>query len=83
MDETLSLDDLPLEQAARIVSVDWSVLAPVEAKRLRALGLDQGAEIRIAHRGMFAGRDPLALHLGRTVIAVRRVHARAMRVALT
>jgi len=76
----LTLDILPLGQRAQITAIDWDVLAPDEAKRLRALGIDQGAQVQVAHRGIFAGRDPLAIMIGRTTVAVRRAHARAMQV---
>ena len=82
MTSSISLDLLPPRTPARIVSVQWDHLAPEEAKRLRTLGIEEGAEISIAHRGIFAGRDPLALLVGRMTIAVRRVHARAMSVEL-
>lgn len=76
----MTLDILPLGQRAQITAIDWDVLAPDEAKRLRALGIDQGAQVQVAHRGIFAGRDPLAIMIGRTTVAVRRAHARAMQV---
>lgn len=76
----MTLDSLPPQRRAEIVAVDWSLLAPEEGKRLRALGLDEGAEIAIAHRGIFAGKDPIALTIGRMTIALRRSHARAMQV---
>lgn len=75
-----TLDLLPPRRRAEIVSVDWDALAPEEAKRLRALGIDEGERVTVAHRGIFAGRDPLALTIGRMTVAVRRVHARAMTV---
>lgn len=34
----------------------------------------------LAYRGVFAGRDPLAVEIGRMTVALRRVHARAMTV---
>ncbi|MCZ8295387.1 MAG: FeoA family protein [Rhodobacteraceae bacterium] len=76
----MTLDSLPLGQVARIAAVDWSVLAADEAQRLRALGFDVGAEVAVAHRGVFGGRDPLAITLGRMTVALRRAHARAMTV---
>ena len=76
----MQLDELPLGQPARITVVDWAQLVPEEAQRLRALGLDSGAKVTLAYRGVFAGRDPLALEIGRMTVAVRRVHARAMTV---
>lgn len=76
----MTLDLVPVGQQARIVAVDWSRLVDEEAQRLRALGLDVGARVGVAHRGVFAGSDPLAITVGRMTVALRRVHARAMTV---
>jgi ferrous iron transport protein A len=76
----MTLDTLPSNRPARIVAVDWSLLAPEEATRLQALGIDEGAQVLIAHRGVFAGKDPIALEIGRMTVALRRSHARAMTV---
>jgi ferrous iron transport protein A len=76
----VTLDQLPLGKRARIAAVDWTALVPEEAQRLRALGLDEGAEVRLAYRGVFLTRDPLAIEIGRMTVALRRVHARAMQV---
>lgn len=78
----MTLDLLPLGQPARIVAVDWSQLVAEEAQRLRALGIDVGARVEVAHRGVFAGHDPIALAIGRMTVALRRAHARAMQVEL-
>jgi ferrous iron transport protein A len=77
---TTTLDLLQPRRRAEIVAVDWAVLAPEEAKRLRALGIEEGARVAVAHRGIFAGRDPIALEIGRMTVAIRRSHARAMTV---
>ena len=76
----MTLDLLPLEILARIVAVDWTRLVPEEAQRLQALGVDQGATVSVAHRGIFAGRDPIALSIRRMTVALRRVHAQAIEV---
>jgi ferrous iron transport protein A len=76
----MTLDLLPIGQRALVTAVDWTVLAPDEAQRLQALGLDVGARIAIAHRGVLGGRDPLAVMIGRMTVALRRSHARAMTV---
>lgn len=76
----MTLDQLPPRARAEIVAVDWAALAPDEAKRLRALGIDEGARVAIAHRGVFGGRDPIALMIGRMSLALRRSHAAAMTV---
>lgn len=78
----MTLDMLARGATGRIVSVDWSSLAPDEAKRLRALGIDEGATVEIAHRGVFGGSDPIALVVGRMTVAMRRAHARAMEIEL-
>ena len=75
-----TLDMLSPLDRAEIRAVDWSALAEDEGKRLRALGLDEGARVAVAHRGVFFGKDPIALIVGRTTIAVRRSHAAAMTV---
>jgi ferrous iron transport protein A len=76
----MTLDQLPPRRRAEIVAVDWAALAPDEAKRLRALGVDQGARVAVAHRGVFGGHDPIALLIGRMTLALRRSHAAAMTV---
>ena len=76
----MTLDQLPPLRRAEIVAIDWSALSPEEAKRLRALGVDEGARLAVAHRGVFGGRDPLAILIGRMVLALRRNHAAAMTV---
>lgn len=76
----MTLDQLPIDRKARIVAIDWVRLVPEEARRLRALGLDCGALITVSRRGIFGGRDPIAIAIGRMVVAVRRVHAVAIEV---
>lgn len=74
-----SLDDLDLGTRARIDSVDWASLEQAEASRLRHFGFDEGVAVEPLHLGPF-GRDPLAVKVGRMTVAIRRVHARAVRV---
>ena len=76
----MTLDGLGSGIEARITGIDWAVLAEDEAKRLQALGIDEGAEIAIAHRGIFGTRDPIAIRIGRMTIALRRAHAVAIEV---
>ncbi len=77
----MTLDRLPAQRSAEIVAIDWAALAPDEAKRLRAMGIDEGAHVSVAHRGVFATKDPIAITIGRMTVAVRRAHARAMMVS--
>ena len=81
MTSDLTLDKLPPRRRAEIVAVAWDTLAPDEAKRLHALGIEEGARVAVEHRGIFAGQDPIALRIGRMTVAIRRAHARAMTVA--
>ena len=76
----MTLESLALGDSAKIANIDWDQLAPDEGQRLRALGLDVGAEVTISHRGIFGGADPLAIKIGRMTIALRRKHAAAMTV---
>ncbi len=77
----MTLDHLKRGESATITAIDWSLIAPEEGQRLRALGIDEGAEVAIAHRGVFGGGDPLAIKVGRMTIALRRSHAVAMEIA--
>ena len=60
----MTLDQIPLGRTARIVAVDWAALVSDEAQRLRALGIDVGAQVSLAYRGVFGGADPLAVEIG-------------------
>lgn len=76
----VTLDQLPIGVPARIARIDWALLVPEEAQRLRAMGIDEGAQVQLSYRGVFFGSDPIALQIGRMTLALRRVHARAMEV---
>ena len=76
----MTLDGFDSGRTARITGVDWAALAEDEGKRLKALGIDEGAEVAILHRGVFGTRDPIAMRLGNMTIAIRRAHAAAIRV---
>lgn len=76
----MTLDTIQPGKRATIRAVNWDALAPAEGKRLRALGIDEGARIAVVHRGVFGGRDPIAILVGRMTVAVRRAHAAAMEV---
>lgn len=75
----LLLDELALGRRARVHAVDWAALAEGEACRLRHFGFDEGVVVEPLHGGPF-GRDPLAVRVGRMTVAIRRSHARAIRV---
>jgi len=75
----LPLDELRLGRRARIQLVDWTALEESEACRLRHFGFDEGVMVEPLHSGP-VGRDPLAVRVGRMTVAIRRTHARAVRV---
>lgn len=77
--ETLRLDELKVGSRALVASVDWGALEESEAARLRHFGFDEGVAVEPLHLGPF-GRDPLAIRVGRMTVAIRRIHARAVRV---
>jgi len=77
--DSVSLDELKLGSRAEIASIDWAALEESEACRLRHFGFDEGVTVEPLHLGPF-GRDPLAIRVGRMTVAIRRNHARAVRV---
>ena len=79
--ETLSLDQLKLGTLARISGIDWALLQEGEVSRLKHFGFDEGVAVQPLHLGPF-GRDPLAVRVGRMTVAIRKAHARAVRVTL-
>ncbi len=77
--ESLPLDEIKVGTRAKVSSIDWPSLEPSEASRLRHFGFDEGVVVEPLHLGPF-GRDPLAIRVGRMTVAIRRNHARAVRV---
>ena len=76
----MTLDELARGVRATVTTVDWDTLPGEEGKRLRLLGVEEGAVVEVAHRGVFVTRDPLTVRIGTMTVALRRVHAAAMRV---
>jgi ferrous iron transport protein A len=77
----LRLDELPFRMPATIRAIDWALLSEADAKRLRNLGFDEGVEIETLHGAPF-GKDPIAIRVGRMMVAMRRAQARAVSVEL-
>jgi ferrous iron transport protein A len=75
----VSLDQLPYHQPATVTGIDWDSLTQSDAKRLRNLGFDEGVAIETLHGAPF-GRDPLAVRIGRMMVAIRRAQARTIMV---
>jgi ferrous iron transport protein A len=78
-DFVIALDLLDVGQRGRVVSIDWDSLDTAEANRLRHFGFDEGVLVEPLHLGPL-GRDPIAIRVGRMTVAIRRAHARAVRV---
>ncbi len=82
MGPLVRLDELKLGARAEIAAIDWASLEAAEACRLKHFGFDEGVTVEPLHLGPF-GRDPLAIRVGRMTVAIRRTHARAVRVMPT
>jgi len=76
---TISLERLSLGTKACVASINWEMLDPGEAARLRNFGFDEGVTVEPLHLGPF-GRDPIAIRVGRMTVAIRRRHAGAIQV---
>ena len=75
----MRLDQLPYRMPAIVHAIEWALLSDADAKRLRNLGFDEGVEIEALHGAPF-GKDPLAVRIGRMMVAMRRAQARAVTV---
>jgi len=74
----MTLDQLSRNQSAKITHIDWPAMSEAEGQRLRALGVDEGVDVKTLFRGIFLFRDPIAVRVGRMTIALRRAHAAAV-----
>lgn len=74
-----TLVELPRHQPATVSTIDWRQLAEPEARRLRELGFDEGAEVEVLHRGGAGG--PVACRVGRMTVAIRRAVAATIHVS--
>ena len=75
----LPRDQLKIGTRARIAAIDWDTRGESEACRLKHFGFDEGVSVEPLHLGPL-GRDPLAIRVGRMTVAIRRSHARAVKV---
>ena len=80
---TLSLGKARLGLRGHIVALDMKLadgagLPPAELeRRLLELGFVEGARVELIHEGLF-GRDPIAVRVADTTIALRRREAMAI-----
>ena len=81
--QTLLLDDLADAQEATVVGVQaCDSTMPVELlRRLVEIGFLPGERVRIVARGALGGA-PLAVRVGTSTFALRRLEARCVQVAL-
>ncbi len=76
----MTLADLPFLHEATINAIDWTALSERDGRRLRELGFDEGVAVEPLHGAGFVVRDPLAVRIGRMIVAIRRAHASAIEV---
>lgn len=81
---TLLLADLPDGQPAVVQAVrtEAAALAPAQLQRLGELGFLPGEPVQVLRRGP-GGREPLAVLVGDTLIALRLAEARCIAVQAT
>ncbi|NCP10514.1 MAG: ferrous iron transport protein A [Sphingomonadales bacterium] len=75
------LANLKPGERGHVAAVDWDRISVPEGRRLRELGLVEGANIELLHRGSLFLKDPLAVRVGRTTIVIRLAHAAAISIA--
>lgn len=77
----MRVDQLPARTPAQITSIAWDTLDVSSQQRLQEFGIDEGVTVELMHKAPLGG-DPLALRIGRMMVAMRRVHAAAIRVSV-
>ena len=74
------LTSLDPHRPAYVDQIDWSAMSDADGKRLRELGLCEGASIELLHRAGFTRRGAHACRVGRMIVAMRATHAAAISV---
>jgi ferrous iron transport protein A len=64
-------------RAIRVRSGDHGLSAAELERRLIELGFVEGARVEVLHQGLF-GRDPIAVYVNETTVALRRREAAAI-----
>ncbi len=80
--KTLKLGDQPVGFAGRVVEINGAGLnsglgSEEIERRLIELGFIEGAKVKILHQGLF-GRDPIAVRIHHSTVALRREEAHAI-----
>ena len=78
------LSDLHIGDKAVITGFDTSRCSDADfardlEERLLEIGFEEGLHVEVLHEGLI-GRDPLAVQVGRTTIALRRMEADVVKV---
>jgi len=74
------LTTLAPNRPAYVDSIDWSAMSDMDGKRLRELGLCEGASIELLHRAGWTRAGAHACRVGRMIVAMRATHAAAISV---
>lgn len=74
----MRLTQLAPNSPAYVETIDWSAIPDSDGKRLRELGLHEGASIELLHRAGFTGKGAHACRIGRMIVAMRAAHAAAI-----
>ncbi|MDO7841376.1 FeoA family protein [Sphingomonas immobilis] len=81
VDTSLSLAALPNGRQATVAGIEWDRLSIPEGRRLRELGFDEGVGVEVLHRASI-GKGPIAVRIGRMIVALRRNVAATIHVSL-
>ena len=65
---------------AYVDNIDWNAMSDADGRRLRELGLCEGASIELLHRAGWLRRGAHACRVGRMIVAMRAAHAAAISV---
>ena len=74
----MRLTQLAPNSPAYVETIDWSAIPDSDGKRLRELGLHEGASIELLHRAGFTGKGAHACRIGRMIVVMRATHAAAI-----
>lgn len=73
--QTFTLSDLARGRSAQVAGIDGDA---VLTRRLADMGFVEDAEVELLQHGPL-GRDPLAVRVDGTIVAIRRAEAQAVR----
>ena len=76
----MRVDQLPLRTPAIVTSIDRDA-DPATVRRLCEMGLDEGVDVEVLHKGPVGG-CPIALRVGNMTLALRRAQAGLIAVEL-